>query len=379
MGIHYIDPEHSLGYYKDHFKAFILAEASYDCDPCIEAEDMLDKVWKLFAMEEIQYKKKDVPIVRKEVEGLEYPRISLIFKNKQYEYKKGYHLDLFIHFLNRHLYPIVKLTTREQIEDFRNVSQEWTENTPLYNGKYRKLGSVFEDYEKVTRVIAFVSDAEEYKFELKEILTAAKTLGFRDDLRIAKVVNPDLVQEYKQEMGTQWFDEDSTNSMVVFCSSKDEDKPVNYYDLNANIEYLDYWINSASLEHVEKMSVFSVQIMESMNIPMFVAFLDLNGTDATPKSQEMLDILNKVTLDYPQFLFGYFDNHSYDPKKKYLGIENENLPQFALFNPPEEITLVYPEDKEISHDNLRLFLDNGIDAAMKGEPVFKGKSLSHHF
>ncbi|CAI2368273.1 unnamed protein product [Moneuplotes crassus] len=371
VGIHFIDTEYTMDYYKKTFKAFILAEASYDCEKCFEAEEMIDKVFKLFAMNELAYKKKELPIVRREVPSLTHPRISIYFKGTLYEYQKGCHLDLFISFLNRHLFPVVALETREDIEEFQDTSKEWVENTPLYNGKYRKLGRIFDEMEKVTRVIAFVSDKKEHQYELKQLKEAAKELGFRDDLRIAKIVNKDLVMEYKEEMGTKWFDEGSTNSMVVFSSSKASGSPLNYYDLSSETVHLSYWINSASIEHLEKMNVFSVQIMESMHMPMYVAFVDVKKKKYVERSNQLLQVIRKVAYDYPYFLFGYFDNNSYDAKKNLIGIEGEEMPQFALFNPPNNVTVVFPTDKEINQENIRLFLDNGLDAAMKGEPIFK--------
>mmetsp|Transcript_19953 Transcript_19953/g.17631 ORF Transcript_19953/g.17631 Transcript_19953/m.17631 type:complete len:347 (+) Transcript_19953:360-1400(+) len=319
-------------------------------------------------MNYLSYQGKELPIVRHDIPGTSYPEISLFYKSTEYPYLKGFNLNLFLHFINRHLYPVAILNTVEGIDNFRNTTQEWTENTPFYNGNYRKLDDIFQNMEKVTRVIAFVAHKSEHKYELKLLSEAAKELGFRDDLRIAKVTDPKLVMLYKKKMGTQWFDEGSANSIIVFKI----DGGVNIYDISSETLEMVSWINTASIEHVEKMNVFSIQIMEHLQMPIFTAFVDTNSSSKdSDKSLELLKILNKVAFDFPQYLIGYFDDHSYDARKESIGIESSNLPKFALFNPPENITVVFPEDMEISNENIRTFLKNGVKNTLDSKPIFE--------
>ena len=323
-------------------------------------------------MEEISYKGKEIPIIRQEVEYSNEAKISLYFKGEFYEYKKAYDLNLFLHFVNRHIYPVVFLNSIKAIEKFKNTSQEWVENTPFYMGKFRRLNEVFTEMEKVTRIIAFVAHQSEHKEELKSLSAAAKELGYRDDLRIAKVIDPELVMEYKRKYGEKWFDEGSTNSMVVFSNSKSEESALNYYDLSSETTQLSYWINSASLEHIEKMSIFSLQIMENMNMPIFTAFVDTSQEEYKDESIKILKILGKLAFDYPQYLFGYFDDHKFDIKKKEIGITWDKLPSFALFNPPEDLPVVFPQDKKMNKENLDIFLEKGIEATIHHKPIFQG-------
>ena len=110
---------------------------------------MLDQVLKLFIAEEIEYKSDILPIVRLDIDkydfmlhqaGLNFDsesRIYLFFKGEYFNYNKGYHLNLFLSFVNRHLYPVVMLKTKEDVDEFRDTSHEWMENTPFYKNLYR--------------------------------------------------------------------------------------------------------------------------------------------------------------------------------------------------------------------------------------------------
>ena len=326
-GTDFIDGDKTLDFYKSKFDVFILGVSTSDWETWDETEILLDQFIKLWAMKDIEYKKKWIPVVR--IDGKQYinmlnhehiffdgrPLIGLFSKGIFYSYGKSPHLNLFLNFINRHLYPIVLLNTKEAIESFRNTSQEWIENTPFYKGRYRNLEDIFPEFSKVTRVIAFVAQKSEYKYELSQLSDAAKKLGYRDDLRIAKVVDPLLVKEYKETMKEKWFEPNSINSIVVFSRDKQKDDPLNSLDLNmdggTNFEH---WINSASIEPVEELSVQSLQIMLPMFMPIFVAYVDNNYSIYGSRSNNLLKILNELWLKYPQYLFGYFKNDSFDYK-----------------------------------------------------------------
>lgn len=113
------------------------------------------------------------------------------------------------------------MKSEEDIEEFMNTEDEWNENTPLYKGNYRSISKIFKQIVKVTRVIAFVSDKSEYKDELKQLVNDARSLAIRDDLRIAKVINPKLVRKYKKDHKLDWFGEFSSNSIVMFRRHED--------------------------------------------------------------------------------------------------------------------------------------------------------------
>jgi hypothetical protein len=172
-------------------------------------------------------------------------------------------------------------------------------------------------------------------------------------------------------MDTKWFDPTSINSMVVFSNTKHPNDPLNYYDVSSETVDLTAWINAASIDHVEKMNVFSVQIMQHMNMPIFIAFTDTQSSKYGARSLELLKIMLELAFDYPHYLFGYFDDHTYDPAKKDIGITWTALPSLALFNPPEDTPVVFPKDKEITKENLIIFFSNGIDSAINKKDVFE--------
>lgn len=110
---------------------------------------MLDKFFKLNLMEEIQYKGRAISLVR--IDGSKYadilhkskipfkksPQLYVYFKEKFYAYENGYDLNLFIHFVNKHFYPVVILDSIEKVEEFTDTSKEFIENTPIYRNMYR--------------------------------------------------------------------------------------------------------------------------------------------------------------------------------------------------------------------------------------------------
>jgi len=198
------------------------------------------------------------------------------------------------------------------------------------------MDDIFPTMQKVTRVIAFIAHKHEHKYEIKQLLLAAKKLGYRDDLRIAKVTDPMIVKHYKNSMGEKWFDETSVNSIVVFSKDKKEDSSLNYYDLSTEMSELAYWINAASLEHVEKLSILSMPIINAMNMPTFIAYVDETHLEKGGRSAQLLRVLDKLVYKYPQYLFGYSDNGFMEDQKEDMGIKFNSLPALALFNHPHD-------------------------------------------
>eukprot|EP00345_Euplotes_harpa_P012798 CAMPEP_0168350554 /NCGR_PEP_ID=MMETSP0213-20121227/21205_1 /TAXON_ID=151035 /ORGANISM="Euplotes harpa, Strain FSP1.4" /LENGTH=329 /DNA_ID=CAMNT_0008360957 /DNA_START=91 /DNA_END=1080 /DNA_ORIENTATION=- len=292
------------------------------------------------------------------------PRVLVFSKGTFFLYEKGVHLDLFLHFVNRHLYPIVQLTSKASVEAFRDTSLEWEENTPFYKGKYRRLKDIFPTMDKVTRVIVFITQKSEFKYEMKQITEAALKLGYRDDLRIAKVTDKEIVNEYKNTMREKWFDHGSVNSMVVINKGKSPQDPVNVLDLSGESVNFEHWINSASIEPVEELSPLSLQIMEPMYMPIFAAFVDKNYK-IKGASFALIKKLNELALEFPQYLFGYFKEHVFDERKSLIGINWNTLPAFGLYNPPEDKYVVFPKDVPMTKQNLKRFLEHGITSAMK--------------
>lgn len=149
VGNYFINNFNDFTRHKNRLKAFVLAVSEPDCKECYEVEDMLDKFFKLNLMEEIQYKGRAISLVRidtsKHVDILhkakipfqKSPQLYVYFKEKFYPYEKGNDLNLFIHFVNKHFYPVVILDSIEKVEEFADTSKEFIENTPTYRNMYR--------------------------------------------------------------------------------------------------------------------------------------------------------------------------------------------------------------------------------------------------
>lgn len=206
--------EISLNQYKQEHEVFILAMTDTTCDSCCRGEVLLDEIYQMFKAGDISYKGKPIPIVRvdisinkdlavaEELSVKNVPKLVLYNSDgKYYTYDQNFNLEFFLHFVNRHLYPVVLLKTRQQIDDFLDTNKEWMENTPFYSKKYYEMRDIFSKLNKVTRVIAFSTD----KFEISELKSTALRLAIRDDLRIGKVTKKDLVEYYKNKLGKHFL------------------------------------------------------------------------------------------------------------------------------------------------------------------------------
>jgi hypothetical protein len=381
IGTAFVDPTFSLSSFEETNKEFILGIASPDCEHWESVEILLDQVLKLFVTEELAYKSSIMPIVRLDSSKYRHmikpfeiaykggSKIYLFSKGKYYAYEKGMHLNLFLHFLNRHLYPVVVLKSIQDIESFRNTHQEWIENTPFYNGVYKRLDDIFPKMDKITRVIAFISDKSEHKSDLKYLQASAKHLAYRDDLRVGKIIDPSIVKHYKHKMGEKWFDKDSLNSIVVFTKDKSDQDMLNYYSLAMDDLDMKFWINAASLGFIDKITELSLQIMEPMYMPIFIAFINKTHPNYGYDSILMMETLARVILNYPQFLFGYWDDSFLDFKKKDMGVTTDKLPVLALYNGPQNTHVIFPSDWEITKNNIDFFLQHGIKAATESKSL----------
>lgn len=160
----------------------------------------------------------------------------------------------------------------------------------------------------------------------------------------------------------------------MFSNTKHPNDPLNFYDVSSETVDLKAWINAASIDHVEKMNFLSVQIMQNMDMPIFTAFTNTKSTKYGAESMKLIKTMLELAFEYPHFLFGYFDDNSYDTVKQELGITWNDLPSLALFNPPAKTPVVFPKDKEFTKENLKIFFDKGIDAAIEKKDAFETKS-----
>jgi hypothetical protein len=156
--------------YQERLGTFILSVSRDGCDECCMGEIILHQIMQLFDKGDLQYNGKPIPVVRldisKHYEMLEptgikldsIPRHFLYHDGKYYLYDEEDHLNAFIAFINRVLYPVLELKTEQQIKNFIDTSGEVIESTPFYKEKYRSVKDRFSGREKTNRLLAFVKE-----------------------------------------------------------------------------------------------------------------------------------------------------------------------------------------------------------------------------
>jgi hypothetical protein len=120
-------------------------------------------------------------------------------------------------FINKVLYPAVELKSEEDIDKFIDPRVEWIEKTDFIKGSdFPVLGHEYAKLNLKTRVLAIFCNVEDFKGELKQYKEAAFVLARRNDLRMAYVTDKALCKMYKEAFGRAWFNEFSSESMLIF-------------------------------------------------------------------------------------------------------------------------------------------------------------------
>lgn len=245
-----------------------------------------------------------------------YPKFGLVINGDRYMYNEMMTKEFVFHFVNRVLHPVVLLKTRDEIERFLDTSREWTESTPFYSKKYSGFGEFFSQFRKITRVIAFVSSPQDFADELKQLSAAGRELSTREDLRIAKVVNPKIVRDYKKMHGNSWFSEVSSNSIVMVKKDQHREKIVKFYDLNTETLPLTDWISKNSIEGLEELSGSAFKVISHLKRSIFIAFVNRTHPEYGPESVQFVKILEEIGGQYPGFVFTFTEEDRYRENKK---------------------------------------------------------------
>ena len=275
------------------------------------------------------------------------------------------------------MYPVVDLTTIEDIEQFTDLGLSWTEKTPLYTDKYERKTDSAQLLKNIVRVVAFISNPKEYEEELQSLYKTARTLHPRNELRIGLVTNPSIAKHFKEQKGVQWFEENTINSLVLLRLYKG-DKPtgkVYNYNISTRSKNMYQWINDQSLDHFMELTGYSYKIIVILNKPFFVAFLEDGSKGPTVKSQELYNIVSRLANSYPKFEFTFTSNDFYKKKKESLGITWSHEPSLTFnFGPSTEQSIPFPEDLAINEQNVKDYIDRILDGTLAPEK-FKNKKL----
>ena len=95
-------------------------------------------------------------------------RVSKVSRKGDYYSYNGFSMvNMFFHFMNRVLTPMVHLKTLDEVSRFLEIDKEWKESTNFYKNKYESIQEVYDKLGKHVRVIGFFHDKKEYSTEYK--------------------------------------------------------------------------------------------------------------------------------------------------------------------------------------------------------------------
>mmetsp|Transcript_7003 Transcript_7003/g.6186 ORF Transcript_7003/g.6186 Transcript_7003/m.6186 type:complete len:616 (-) Transcript_7003:23-1870(-) len=370
VGDYNITEERDISFYKQRYDIFILAISDSGCEECCHTEVMLNSVHEYITNKSVGYKDLEIPLVRLDYANFHemvledtlnmnrLPKTFLFFKSKFYAFEEVDNDKLFLHFMNRVFYPVVILKTKKDVNNFIKNDVEWEENTPFYKGNYISLEEMLPHYSKITRVIAFVSDKNEFKEELKSLAEDSRDLTIREDLRVAKITNPKIIEEIKRK-NKDWFGDMSSNSVVAYVKNFDENQPkIQFYDLNIDSELFKIWMNNVSIEPVEELLGTSMKIISFMHKGMFTAFVNRKSSKTGKESKELIKNLKEIAKHYPHYQFTFTEDKTFKEKKGDLGISWNEEPALAYHNiMHQDKTMVFPRKQPLTKKNLRAFFD----------------------
>ncbi|CDW87719.1 UNKNOWN [Stylonychia lemnae] len=374
--------------FKQENEVFLLGISDNQCDHCCFTEGMLDAVHSGMQTKLHTYNGKRIKVARldlfqkmklsqKERDAFETVPRMLVYKQHQliilirlrngeyYPYESYYIKNLFLHFINRVLYPVLNLKTTEQIDLFLDSAKEYVEHSKFYQNKYEPMGDFYYRMGKRVRVLALFNDKKEYSNEYKLFQKAAQSLVRRDDLRIAVVTNKTLVQHYKQKFGVKWFDEYSLNTIVL----EREPGVYHFYDIEKESDDIAYWINKMSLSKLgDELNRETEVISKMLNEAQGIMFINRGNANYGADSKVAKDALQRVAPVYFQnrINFFYAERQEQLEKRTRLGIMWDKVPSFVMVTPKQNY---FPIDMEVNLGDASIVdkvLQEHIEDFMKG-------------
>lgn len=166
---------------------------------------------------------------------------------------------------------------------------------------------------------------------MNELTKAARALAERNDLRVAIVRDHELIDQFKNEQGPHWFNETSYNSVVMFREKPERIGKQRFYDLENDDYAIEPWISYSSLDEVEKLTETTAKILQSLNMPIFIAFIPEKIED-DEASKLLITNLQSLAWSYPQMMFLYTDEERQYQIREHMTIIWQELPSFGLLN-----------------------------------------------
>mmetsp|Transcript_4139 Transcript_4139/g.3464 ORF Transcript_4139/g.3464 Transcript_4139/m.3464 type:complete len:508 (+) Transcript_4139:259-1782(+) len=332
----------------------------------------------LFSKGELKHKGSSIPVVRLDIQkhadmlkdsGIELdfvPRIYVYFNKKYYLYNEEDNLNLLVNFINKIIHPVAELNNDKQVENFINTASEVIESTDFYNVKYRSIRDKFEKLTKVTRVLGIFNNTEEHADKIKEFKNVARELSERTDLRVGIVTDPELVKNYKTTMGPHWFNDTSSNSIVIFREKPEENQRQRFYDIEGDDYNLKTWISFSSLDDVERLTQYSARIMQELSMPIFIALLPENHLE-DEASIELMKGLRTCAYIFPEVLLSFTNDTDDLYLREHMTIIWKELPSLGLLTNEGMLPVNFPRNQPFTQDNLNSFFGHFMNGTIHTE------------
>jgi uncharacterized protein (DUF2164 family) len=205
--------------------------------------------------------------------------------------------------------------------------------------------------------------SNDYEDKVNELSKAARYLSERSDLRVAIVRDADLIDQFKKEQGPHWFNETSHNSIVMFREKPERIGRQRFYDLETDQYAIQPWISYSSLDEVEKLTETTAKILQSLEMPFFLAFVpkDFENDEA---SMLLMNNLQSAAWSYPQMMFLYTDEQREYQIREHMTIIWDDLPSLGLLNHEGMVPCNFPRNQPFTKANLKTFFNSFINGTL---------------
>lgn len=214
--------------FKKGKKLFVVGVSDKNCLQCCNSEYLLNEMQQVFANMTYTHKGKRIQVARADVASkaafLDKESLRTDINPSIFVYLNGYYymyegnktsLTEFLHFMNKIIYPVLELESEDDLLKFLELKNEPRELTKFFSKQKSPLGSIYTTKKAKTRVVAFISDKDDYKQELKYLQHAARYSVKREELRIGVVYDNKIIKKYKNKYGNLWFPGGSLTSLIL--------------------------------------------------------------------------------------------------------------------------------------------------------------------
>ena len=154
-------------------------------------------------------------------------------------------MDVFLHFLNRVIEPVINLKSEDEVVEFFSTADSSLYKGDLSGPLFKKATSdkipPLEAYESLrlkTRVICFYYDKDDYKDEIKQFRMDARKLSTRSNLRIGLVTDRKVIKALKKHKSSSRY---FANGSLSSCALRRYDNTYIIFDISGSNEVIDFY------------------------------------------------------------------------------------------------------------------------------------------